>query len=460
MGTVSLFGALNTGVSGLFVSRMATNLINHNIANANTPGYSRQRMVVAANRPLSTTFGAVGRGAEVMSVDRMTNRFLERQVFDQNAELGTYGALDDGLLSVEQILGSAETDRIGDAMNSFFDAWSDLASDPGSRGLRSAVVAQSKGVALVFRDIAGGMNEVARRSRNDIDTMVERVNALSARIGALNTEIIASKSEAGLPNDLVDQRNLLVSELSELGKVHIHERGDGSLDVSMGGRNLVARGVVNELRAEHSDSGDGNIRTTLYLGNSNDLPLDPPAGRLAGSVRFVNESIVDVRERLDELASQFMDRVNELHREGSTAVGSGIDLFEGSSAGDIVVTAAILEDPDILATGALGAEGDGTIADAIANLRDDVAPGESTSLTDRYVQLVVDVATERNTVATLREGQETILSGVVNRLESTRGVSIDEEMANLIQYQRSFEANARVISIVDGMLNTLINGMI
>ncbi len=455
-----LFGALDASISGMFSSRLATQIANHNIANANTPGYSRQSLRISSATPLITTFGAIGRGTVVGSIERAQSNFLQAQLVQQKVLYGNYSELDNALTSVEDILGSTENDRIGDALNEFFGAYSDLATPPMSDGKRQAVVSQAQRLSLQFREIDQALNSLERDNRRAVSTSVDQVNLLLGKVAEFNSQIVAASSRGGEPNDLIDQRGQILDELSNLTRFDLNTRTDGSVDVSIEGRALVTRGHVNELRVVEEEDLNGQVRQTVQFGGRNPIIIDFQSGQMAGRANMTNEVIPKIRRQLDELAKSIIDQVNSLHRQGVSSGGAGVDLFSGSDASTFTVNQAVVNNPALVVTGRSGDAGDNELALEIAALAESVAGGKDLSLNEQYNNLIVDLATQRGSYRTLAESQETIVESTRNRLEADRGVNLDEELANLVLFQRSFEANARVIRIIDEMLDTVVNGMI
>jgi flagellar hook-associated protein 1 len=455
-----LFGALDASISGMFSSRMATQVATHNIANANTPGYSRQSLRVSSAVPLITTFGAIGRGTVIGSIERAQSDFLQAQLVQQNAIFGNYAELDSALSSVEDILGSTDNDRVGDALSEFFASYSDLATPPMSEGKRQAVVSQAQKLALQFREIDLALNALERDNRAAVGTSVDEVNSLLERVALLNSQVVAASSRGGEPNDLIDQRGQLLDELSNLTRFDLNERTDGSVDVSVEGRALVTRGNVNELRMVEETDLNGQVRQTVQFGGRNPITVDFQAGQISGRSKLSNDILPRVRQQLDELARSIADQVNALHRQGVSSGGAGVDLFTGTDASTFEVNQAVVTNPSLVVTGRSGVVGDNELALEIAALAETVVGGETRSLNEQYSTMIVDLATQRSSYRTLAESQGTIVQSTRNRLEGERGVNLDEELANLVLFQRSFEANARVIRIVDEMLDTVVNGMI
>lgn len=460
MAGIGLFSALDVAISGMFVSQLATQVVNHNIANANNPGYSRQALRIGSNHPLTMSFGTLGRGARSMGVARSQNAFLQQQVVDQRALLGSYDSMDETLRSIESILGSMGDDRIGSAMNDFFAAWSDLATPPLDDGKRTAVVKQAEQLVMQFNEIDKSLSTLERDTRQTYDAYVGEVNLILEQVANLNGQIVASTVGEQLPHDLIDQRTQLLDRLSEITRFDTVERGDGTADVIVEGRTLVTRSEFNPLRVQEFAQPDGSAGRRAVFGGRDPVAVGFRAGALSGYQEVTNALIPRLRQQLDELAGQLVSQVNALHQQGVTESGRGVALFTGSTAATIAVNSAVSNDVRLIATGRSGEAGDNELALAIAQLNTTLQPGQTQTLSERYTALIVQVATERGTYDSLRLGQQSIVEATRARLESEKGVNLDEELANLLLYQRTYEANARVVRVVDEMLDTLVNGMI
>lgn len=460
MAGIGLFSALDVAISGMFVSQLATQVVNHNIANANNPGYSRQMLRIGSKVPLTLSFGSIGRGASALGVDRAQNKFLQQQVVDQRALLGTYGSMDETLRSIEQIMGSMGDDRIGASLNEFFAAWSDLATPPMDDGKRTAVVKNAEQLAMQFNEIDASLATLQRDTRATYDSYVTDVNLILEQVATLNGQIVASSSGGEVPHDLIDQRTQLLDALSEVTRFTTVNRADGTADVIVEGRALVTRGEVNPLRVQEFAQADGSVGRRAVFGGRDPIAVEFQAGALAGYQKMTNDTIPRLRADLDTLAARIMGQVNALHQQGITERGRGVALFTGSSAATMAVNSAVSNDVRLVATGRSGEAGDNELALEISALNTTLQPGERQTLNESYTQLIVEIATERGTYDSLFTGQQSIVEAAQSRLEAEKGVNLDEELANLLMYQRTYEANARVVRVIDDMLNTLVNGMI
>ena len=460
MAGIGLFSALDIAISGMFVSQLASQVINHNIANANNPGYSRQMLRIGSKVPLSMTFGSIGRGAQSLGIDRAQNRFLQQQVVDQRSLLGTYDSMDETLRSIEQIMGSMGDDRIGSSLNEFFAAWSDLATPPIDDGKRTSVVQHAQKLTMKFNEIDSALATLQRDTRSTYDSYVTDVNLILDQVASLNGQIVASTSGGQLPHDLIDQRTRYLDQLSDITRFTTVMRNDGTADVIVEGRALVTRGEVNHLRVQEYGMADGSVGRRAVFGGRDPVTVTFESGALSGYEQMTNDTIPKLRADLDALAAQVIDQVNALHQQGITERGRGVALFTGNTAATMAVNSAVINDVRLVATGRSGEAGDNELALEIAQLNTTLQPGQQQTLNERYTQMIVEIATERGTYNSLLMGQQSIVEAAQARLDAEKGVNLDEELANLMMFQRTYEANARVVRVVDEMLDTLVNGMI
>jgi flagellar hook-associated protein 1 FlgK len=452
----SLASIMDASLSGMLYARVAMQTVSHNIANANTPGFSRQDVLAAAKRPLQLAYGSLGRGVSVEQVRRLTDAFLLQKHRTQSSRMASYEQVDGALGEIEAIFGSVSNDHLGKSLTEFFNAWSDLAAPPINDSLKPYVVTKAQSLVTDLRSTDSSLRELERSLNDDLAREVANLNGLLAQVADLNRQILYVESSAAEANDLRDQRDVLIDEVSRLARVSVLERDDGTVDLIIRGRTVVTRGEAQalELRRDFGEAGE----TASIVTREGGVPVELDEGKLQGLIEARQSQVTMARERLDELAGLLIARVNELHTQGRTAGSSGILFFTGDSAATIALNPAIATDYDLVATSRSGLEGDNDIARAIANLATQPLDGEgSLSLMDRYNALVVDLASERSSFQFLLENQRNVVETLTARIESVRGVSLDEEGANLVRFQNAYEASARVVTAATEMFDTLLN---
>ena len=447
---------MDSSLSGLFAAQAGMATTGHNIANANTPGYNRQTVNFAARRPDILSYGALGRGVEVLGVNRIQDEFLLNNLRVQTARQESYAAVDTALYEVEAILGSVDNDHLGDAMNNFFDAWNALSQPPIDTTLKTNVVTTAISLVNDFHEISDSLDDLEANIEQNIQSEITNLNSLLTQVASMNEQIMAAESNGEPANDLRDQRDYLITEVSAIAEVSVLEREDGTKDVILAGRTMVARGSVTLFKSSYKQTDQGYVMTIVTQDNMREVQLSP--GKLEGLLSSRDEHINKVREQLDAVASQLIDDVNSLHTQGRTATSSGLAFFTGDSMHTINVNEAILNNNSLVATGATGVEGDNEIALAIANLVNEGVDGPgSTTVGDRYRELLIDVASKRSNYEFMLENQQNVVASLETKMASVSGVSLDEEGANMVKYQNSYNAAAKIVSTVQEMYDTLMN---
>ncbi len=451
----SLASIMDSSLSGMFYARVALQTVSHNIANANTPGFSRQEVLASAKLPLQLSYGSLGRGVSVEQVRRLTDSFLLQKQRTQSARLASYDQIDSQLREVEAIFGSVNDDHLGSSLTDFFNAWSSLATPPITSSFKTAVAEAAKKLVTDLRSTASSLDELERSLNDNLERGIADLNSKLQQVADLNRQILYVESASGTTNDLRDQRDLLVAGISELTKVSVLERDDGTVDLVVRGRTVVSRGEVHALALRRDTTGDGEQASVVTQDSGVAVPLDE--GSLRGMMTARDEHVGEARRRLDDLAATLIERVNGLHTQGRTASSSGILFFTGDSAATIALNPALDGDPALIATSRSGLDGDNDIARAIADLATTPLAGEgSQSLMDRYNAMIVDVASQRSSYAFLLENQQNVVETLTARIESVRGVSLDEEGANLVRFQNAYDAAARVVTAAAAMFDTLL----
>ncbi len=447
---------MDTSLSAMFAAQAGLATTSNNIANANTPGYSRQTVMVAARRPEIMPYGSIGRGVEIQGIRRMQDQFLLHNLRAQNARLSSYTATDSTLFEIENILGSVDNDHLGDSLTNFFNSWAALAQPPIDTSLKQDVI--TSGISLVndFHAIDQSLNDLDASIEKDIENEITNLNSLLDQVADMNKQIMASETNGQPANDLRDQRDYIITEISKIAEVSVIERDDGSKDIVLAGRTMVARDSVSHFQSTYTATDSGYELTIVTNGRRQQVALS--TGKLQGLLESRDIQVNDVRERLDAVAKQLIDEVNELHSQGRTPISSGQTFFTGDGMGNIDINPALVANPDMVAMGRSGADGDAELAQAIADLASAglAGPG-SRSITDNYRSLLTDIASKRAGFEMMVSNQQNVVASLESRMASVTGVSLDEEGANMVRYQNSYNAAAKVISTVQEMLDTLMN---
>lgn len=476
----STFLALETARRALVAHQRALEVIGHNIANAGTPGYVRREPILAATPGYVVETGAgfkrpgtVGTGVEIVRIKRVFDGFVESRIRQAGVTLGLWEGRNDALSQVEAVFGEPSDAGLADALSKFFAAWDELAKRPESIAVRTALVEEAKTLASYFNQVLRGLRELARDLDDGIATRVDEINSLAREIAAQNKEIVRIAAIGNDPADLKDKRDVAIARLSRLINISAFETRDGSVVIQVGSRELVRGDSVNELQFESGtlpgellDLGVDEQESRVVWANDGNS-ADISGGEVGGLLQVRNGDLAGYYKDIEALVTTLADKVNQLHQGGygiDEPPTTGIDFFT-YDAGRRTLAVNPALDPDAggdvakVAASKTGEVGDGTVALAIAGLKDALTMGGGkVSFGGFYQQVIADIGTNARQAAHMVQVHEATLHQYTNNKDSISGVAIDEEMVNLMRYQRAYEAAARLTTAIDEMLDTLING--
>jgi len=455
-----LVGILDIGKRALMTYRLAMNITGHNVANANTPGFSRQRPILTTTLPIDFRPGQLGTGVKVDEIQRMRDQFLDLQVRGGTSSVGQWEERQKFLGEVETIFNEPSESSLNNALSEFWNSWQDLANDPENMATRVSVREKGQLLCNTFHRLRSKLRRVQEDINQSIKGRVEEINSLAQRIAKLNGQIVRIEIKGENANDLRDQRDLLIDQLSKIADVSTVELADGSVTVSIAGNSLVERVNTVALGTSVRSSTYGTVFDVTY--GKSERVLNFTDGELKGLMDLRDEVIPQYLEELDTLASTLITRVSSLHSAGYGLDGTttGLDFFSGSDASDIGIDQAIQGDVSLIAASTDGSPGNGSNAIAISDLANQLTMnGNSASFGDFYQSMMGGLGVLSQEASQNYTNNFLLLTQLENHRQSVSGVSLDEEMANMINYQHSFEAAARIISTVDEMMNTIINQM-
>jgi len=456
---VALSIGLNTVMRALLTQQQALDLTSQNVANANTVGYTRQRVHMEAVAPVGLP--PIGGGVDVQSVERIRDQFIDFQLRMESGSEGEYRMRSESLAMAEISLNEPSEGGLLHLMDSFFNAGRDLANAPEETTARQAVI--EAGGALAFA--AQRANTTFTNLQNDANTRisitVDEINSLAADVARLNQQIMSQRVGGDPASELSDQRDLALDRLSQIANLQMIEKASGQADLFVGGRALVLSNKSFPLYA------DQNILNNNYFDvkwQSDDTVIQVNTGELQGLLHQRDTDLPARIADLDALVTQLMADVNVVHAAGfaSDGVTTGTAFFTGVDSSDIAVNAAVVASPALVAAAAVvGATGDNTNAHNMAGLQFALNLVGATQTYDAfYTGMVTKLGVGARDTAALAENQQQVMTRIEQLRQSVSGVNLDEEMVALVQYQRAYEAAAQIISKIDEMLDRLINGTI
>lgn len=455
-----LFGVLSTGTSALLTQQRAINVTGNNIANVNTPGYSRQRLVLETATPVGTAAGLMSFGVVSRGIERVYDRFLGVQIQAESSRSGRWEAQQAALERTEALLDESGGWGIAAALSGFFGSWQDLALKPGGEVERTVAVAASAQLADAIRSRYAELERSRQELDRDLESAIEQVNRLASQVSELN-RLIARVELGGQPaNDYRDRRDLILKELAGLIDIQTSEAADGQVLVSTsGGRPLVESGNTWALRVAPGADGHGRILWPDLDGALTDITASVGGGRVGGVLAVRDERLVAYQERIDEIARGLLTEVNAVHAAGfGLGETTGTDLFVGSGAADLRLNPEVAANPGLLAASATaeGVPGNAGNALRMLSLRETPLLRGGTATFEEAAQgLVSLVGFDVQQARAQAQHTSDMLGFLENHRESVSGVSLDEEMVNLIRYQAAYQAAAKLVSLADEMLDSL-----
>lgn len=510
----SSFSGLNIVVRSLFAQQRAIEVTGHNIANVNTDGYSRQRAVfeAAMPQPVSGGKGMLGSGVDVQYIERIRNSFLDVKFRGENTSLGEWEARSSVLEEIEIVFNEPSDSGLNTVIDQFFGALQELTKDAGSLTTRALLKETAVTLTNTLNRMADQFNKVQEDVNFAIETSVKAINSYAEQISKLNRQIMAYEVDGSNANDLRDQRDLLLDKLSKIADIRTFEDSGGRLRVSIGGRLLVNHGTVNRLvlvkRGETYYGANPPVTPPvknpdvdaegLYQVMWDDgMSFTPGGGELKGLMDMLDGNglsgtacgIPFYMRELNRFASEFAQAINDIHKQAYNLVDDGYtqpgghqvlfftdDITASSytevggirtavtpaiTAANITISKEIYEDINAIAVAAEldTLPSDATLGLEMVKLRNKNIFPEYGTLEDFIKSMVSTLGVDGQEAIRLADGQR-LLTDQTNTLRmSTSGVSIDEEMANMIRFQHSYNAAARMITAIDEMIDVVVNRM-
>ena len=544
---MSISGLFDIGKSALFASQAALSVTSNNIANMNTPGYTKQDIILNIAHPVTTSAGAIGQGVSVAGITRSYDQFIQAQLLGQQQSQGRSAAMDQAWGQIEQVFNEAQSMGLSTSLSAYFNAWQDVAVNPASPSQRIVLLQKANMLTVTAQSMERSITATLDNTNASITDAARQVNGLATDIAKLNDQIVQHEagSNTKSANDLRDQRDQKLNDLAKLIDFSVYEDNNGSITVTVGMRNLVSGLKTNPLSSVKN--ADGN--QDLFLDGMN-ITGNIQQGQIGGLIAVRNDVKSSALTGLRKMVASITQQINDLHTQGYDLNGNaGIDFFNPlqlsttSSSAGAGITAATITNPALLTldeyritfaggnysvynkqSGALVSpptaynpagttitlpgmsidiSGPATNADfftispltnAISNFGVAVTdpqkvaaalttggpgnpiPGDNgialqiAALTDTaqsslgnttfsgyYSGIVSTVGSMKQVAADSLTFDNKLVSALTARRDSISGVSLDEEAANLIRFQRSYEAAARMISVADDLMKTLMN---
>jgi flagellar hook-associated protein 1 FlgK len=453
---MSTFGLFEIGKTGLLAARKSMDVTGHNIANAATPGYSRQRTQL---EPIIQQRGPVtGMGVRVSDIRRIRDTFIDSVLRNESAKKESLSVQNEVLEHLQMIVAEPSSRSVRQAIDDFWASWQDLASDPLSEAARAQVMEKGRSFAHIFRHIGSQIESLTDDIENVITANVQRVNDLSESVASLNAEIIRAAARKEPTLDLMDKRDLILDELAEITGATITHSTDGSVKVDIGGFPLVHGSTSYKLTVTFV----GDTEYSWISPGGQPVAMDYMGGKLGGYKTGRDNEVLMFRGELESFLKSIVDDLNNIHANGFPVESQDELLFftaqEGNYLGSLEVSSEIVSDVRaIRASTVSGDPLDGQNALAIARRLDGSDDPQNPSFIGTWTSMAGKLGTVGQKVVNGVSVQELLVKELQNRKDAVSGVSIDEEVAMLVRHQHCFSAASRVISVADEIIDTIIN---
>jgi flagellar hook-associated protein 1 len=461
---MSAFTGIITALSSMQAHQQAMNTTGHNLANVNTTGYRRQEVVLGSSSPypgVGASDGPVGgqwgTGVEVVTIRRAQDGYIGSHMRTAGGETGQWTSAYNTLAEIEAVVDPGSDSNLGTVLDKFWNAWQTLSTSPDDMAAREEVLAQAQAVGSGFRDLVEQLRTTAANLDNIVSDSVKEINSLSGQIASLNRDISEALSEGRQPNDLLDQRDSLLSRMSQLCGVSPLDSTGGNIILNLNGRPLVQGQQAFKLTTTLDGSGH-----TQICWEEDSAVADIPGGEVAGYLQVRDEAIPRYLSELDNLVGALVTGVNTQHAAGYGLDGStNVNFFTtGSTAANLTVDGEILNDVRKIATASASDQpGDGSVALTIAGLKNQALMAGGATVGEAWSSLLGEVGSDTQSAKSNMTSAESRYNQLLTQQQSIAGVSLDEELANMVQYQHAYDAAARMMTTADAMLDTIINRM-
>ena len=446
----NLNGILSLASQALLADQGALQVTSNNIANANTPGYSREVPVFDEAPSMDQAGVEYGQGVTLAQVNGIRDQVVELGLQQALQQQGQINSNLQSLTQVESLFNEAQGAGLQAPLSQFFNSLQSLSTNPTDPSLRQSVLSAAQTLAGAFNQASAGLSQVQTGLNQSIPQTVTEINQLTAQIAQLNGQVESAQGSGANPSELIDQREQLIEQLSGLVGVNNIKASDGSITLTTSsGALLVAGQEYYALSTAPTSSGNQDV-----FSQGQDVTSGLTGGTLGGYLQALNQGVTPAQNNLDNLAANIISAVNSQQQAGYDLNGDpGTNLFSPlsgtSDAGAAAQMSVAISDPSKIAASSDGTPGNNGNAIAMANIENQSLAGlGGQSVMDYYSNFVTGIGNQVQQATNQQTAEDLVVQQLQNQKASVSGVSLDEESANLIQYQTAYAASARVVSVV------------
>jgi flagellar hook-associated protein 1 FlgK len=464
---LGLFGTLNLAARSMQTQMTGVEVTGQNLANVNTTGYSRQVVNISASPDMMTSIGPEGTGADATSIQQIVSNLLNSQIQSQGTTSGYWNSQQTALQSAQNALGEflsgsgatsgttqagADTTDSGlsGQLTSLFNAFSALNTSPSASN-QLAVINAAQNLSTTFNQIRNHLGTLNTQLNASLGNDVSSANSLLSQIATLNSQITTAQASGGTANDLLDEREQDLENLSQLTSITTSTATNGAVNVTIGGQTLVAGNTVNDTLQTYT-AANGNLLVQTATGG---VPLTLTGGSMQGTIDARDGTLATMQNQVDSLATNLITAVNTIQNSGYNSTGgTGNTFFTGTNAATISVNATLVNNPALIQISASATDGgDTSLASQIAQLADTAQTGlNNQTFGDYYGTTVAGLGNALSDANTQVSNQTAVSNMLATQRGSVSGVNVDEEMTNMMTFQRAYEASAQVATTVNTML--------
>ncbi len=485
-----LNAGLFLGLSGLQAQQSALNVVGNNIANVNTPSYSRQRADLSASQALGQGGVYFGTGVSLNDVQGIRNQFLDLQIYRETARESGASDRYAGLNAVAPTLGDSTSTGVAAQIQAFFQGFQNLASQPENASLRTNLVGQAQTLITGMQGQYRMLDDQRNTADLSVKNLVNQVNNLTSQIAELN-QTIGTEITPGSRNDARDQRTALTNQLAQLVGINVNEGSHGEYQITLdsGAAALVNGNTSYQLSTSPDPALDGHLRVDSTMGGTvMDVTSKISDGSLGAQLDLRDNIYPGYQRQLDQLAAGIASQVNLIHRAGYAADGvtTGMDFFQSGVANGanglpvvisaaanykgmvnaLSVNAAVAANPGLIAAaGVAGAVGDNANANKLAALQftsgtvdtNGDGVGDSGPYSSVAASLVGDVGTKVQSLEAQSTTQQNLVTALKSQRDSISGVDLNEEAATMMTLQQGYQASGRFLTVINQLMDQLVN---
>ncbi len=442
----------NIAQKSLSVYQGALDVTANNIANSSNPNYSRQRAVITNETAQQIGHLSWGVGVKLDDIQRVRDSLIDQQFRANNQQYSDLDQRNIILSEIENLFSEPSDIGLSSLSTAFYNSWQQLTVTPNSVVLRNNVIQAAQNLSTKIKNINDGLDTIKSNIVSETTDKVNSLNSNIKQIQSLNSQILKSKSSGVNANDLIDKRDEVIDDLSKLVNISVSYDSNNSAIVTIGGVFIADKASFVQFK---STVEGGKLKITSSDGTSSP---NINSGQLFALTDTFNKTIPGYQSSLDSYINSLVDSLNKQHTKGYTITNppvTSVNFFDGYANGELKINSQILNDPNKIAISKDGTSGNGDIALNIANLYTQ-KDANGVTLQDNYINLIAQIGNDKKSAADSSKAYKLSIDHLQKQKISVSGVSIDEEMSNVIRFQRSYDASAKLIKVADEMLQILL----